>query len=321
MIGSIPHCSIVIRAYNEADHISRLLEGIQQQTVQDVEIILVDSGSTDGTVEIATRFPVRILRIDPQQFTFGRSLNLGLSQASAGLVVIASAHVYPTYPDWLEKLLGPFDNPAIGLAYGKQRGAPGTYFSEHQVFARWYPDEPQPRQTHPFCNNANAAIRRELWEQRPYDENLSGLEDLEWANWLMSQSYNIAYVPEAEIIHVHHETPGQVYNRYRREAMAFKRIFPNEQFHLGDLTRLYTSNVLNDLKNARQSRTLGRHWRSVLWFRWMQFWGTFQGYRQSGPLTWQLRQTFYYPQSAPSPQQNSQRKVKPIQYNDVQHHE
>jgi hypothetical protein len=103
--------------------------------------------------------------------------------------------------------------------------------------------------------------------------------------------------------------------------MAFKRIFPNEQFHLGDLTRLYTSNVLNDLKNARQSRALGRHWRSILWFRWMQFWGTFQGYRQSGPLTWQLRQTFYYPQSAPNPQQNSQRKVKPIQYNDVQHHE
>ncbi|HPO57683.1 MAG TPA: glycosyltransferase family A protein, partial [Anaerolineaceae bacterium] len=100
-----PACSIVIRAYNEEKHIGRLLDGIMQQTVKDVQIILVDSGSTDATMAIARRYPVEVVTIRPQEFTFGRSLNLGISHARAEVVVMASAHVYPVYPDWLERLL------------------------------------------------------------------------------------------------------------------------------------------------------------------------------------------------------------------------
>ena len=117
-------CSIVIRAYNEGRHIGRLLEGIQQQTVRNVEIILVDSGSSDDTLAIASKYCAQIVQIKPQDFTFGRSLNLGLQAASHELVVIASAHVYPIYPDWLERLLEPFENQSVGLTYGKQRAHP-----------------------------------------------------------------------------------------------------------------------------------------------------------------------------------------------------
>ena len=92
------NCSIVIRAYNEEKHIARLLEGIRLQTLKDVEIILVDSGSTDSTVAIAESFGARIVRIASDEFTFGRSLNLGVQAATRDLVVIASAHVYPLYP-------------------------------------------------------------------------------------------------------------------------------------------------------------------------------------------------------------------------------
>ena len=66
------NCSIVIRAFNEGRHIRRLLEGIRQQTVQDVEVILVDSGSTDDTVSIAESYGAKLVRIAPQEFTFGR---------------------------------------------------------------------------------------------------------------------------------------------------------------------------------------------------------------------------------------------------------
>ncbi|MFM8319503.1 MAG: glycosyltransferase family 2 protein, partial [Chloroflexota bacterium] len=169
-------CSVVIRAYNEARHIGRLLDGILQQTHRDTEIILVDSGSTDGTLEIAGRYPVTIASIAPQEFTFGRSLNRGLAAASGEIAVIASAHVYPVYPDWLERLLAAFADPQVGLAYGRQRGAEQTHFSERQVFARWFPAQSTPRQAHPFCNNANAAIRRQLWLAPPYDETLTDLE-------------------------------------------------------------------------------------------------------------------------------------------------
>src|SRR5919109_366957 len=132
-------CSIVIRAYNEEKHIGRLLEGIQQQTVRDVEIIVVDSGSTDGTVSVAGAFGARIVRITPNEFTFGRSLNLGIGAATRELIVIASAHVYPVYPDWLESLLHPFGDHKIALTYGKQRGPATAQFSEQQIYHQWYP--------------------------------------------------------------------------------------------------------------------------------------------------------------------------------------
>lgn len=326
-----PPVSVVVRAFNEAQHIPRLLRGIRQQSLRCVEVILVDSGSTDDTVAAAGRawdqppapaYPLRVVHIQPDEFTFGRSLNRGLAAAQAELIVIASAHVYPVYPDWLERLLAPFQESGTGLVYGKQRGASHTHFSEHQIFARWYPDASISRQSHPFCNNANAAIRRKLWEQRPYDESLSGLEDLDWARWAMEQGHAISYAAEAEVVHVHQEDPRSVYNRYRREAMAFKRIFPQEHFHFWDFLRLFASNAASDLLHAAGVAPSLRLVWSILWFRWMQFWGTYQGYRQSGPLTWQLRQTFYYPRGVPAPSQDigsepEARQVEPIHYQDA----
>lgn len=310
-------CSVVIRAYNEEKHLGRLLEGLRQQTLKDIEIILVDSGSNDATLQIAASHSVRVVHIRPEEFTFGRSLNRGIAQARGDFIVIASAHVYPVYPDWLERLLTPFTDPQIALTYGKQRGNAHTKFSEQQIFAHWYPEQSDFRQTHPFCNNANAAIRRSLWEQRPYDESLSGLEDLAWAHWAIQQGYYLAYVAEAEVIHVHQETPRAVYNRYRREAIAFKRIFPQEHFGFGDFLRLSTTNIASDLWHALRQRALIKNLSSIIWFRLMQFWGTYQGYRHSGPLTWQLRQTFYYPRGInPSPQTTS-RSVEPIRYHDM----
>jgi len=312
-----PLCSIIIRANNEERHIGRLLAGIQQQTIRQPEIILVDSGSTDATLAIAQQYPVRVVHIPPAEFTFGRSLNLGIAAAQGEFIIIASAHVYPVYPDWLEHLLAPFSDPQVALVYGRQRGEAGTRFSENQVFARWYPERGNPAQKHPFCNNANAGIRRDLWEEHPYDETLSGLEDLAWARWAVGKGYHLAYIAEAEVVHVHEEQPRQVFNRYRREAMAFKHIYPQERFGLRDFLRLLSSNMASDIWHASRQDVLGASWRSILWFRWMQFWGTYQGFRQSGPLTWQLRQTFYYPHGiAPIPAPPG-RGIQPIQYNDL----
>ncbi|MCI0519657.1 MAG: glycosyltransferase family 2 protein [Chloroflexi bacterium] len=308
--------ALVIRAYNEAAHIGKLLEGVRQQTIRDVEVILVDSGSTDDTAAIAARYGAQVIAVAPGEFTFGRSLNRGVAAAHAEIVAIASAHVYPVYPDWLERLVTPFADPQVALTYGKQRPAPESHFSEARILARWFPDKSDLAQAHPFCNNANAAIRRSQWQRRPYDETLSGLEDLAWAHEAIQQGARLAYVSEAEVIHVHHETPRDVYNRYRREAMAYKRIFPHERFGLRHLLKLATVNIASDLLHAARQGALRRHAAGVFWFRWMQFWGAYQGYRQSGPLTWQLRQTFYYPQGMAAPPASPPRNIAPIQYNE-----
>ncbi|MBI5945485.1 MAG: glycosyltransferase family 2 protein [Chloroflexi bacterium] len=310
MIGS---CSIIIRAYNEEKHLGRLLEGIRHQTLKDVEVILVDSGSTDSTAAIAESFGARVVNIRPEEFTFGRSLNYGVKEATREFIVIASAHVYPVYPDWLETLLHPFEDEQVALTYGKQRGPESAKFSEQQIFHQWYPDASEWNQSTAFCNNANAAIRKSLWEKNNYDETLTGLEDLAWAAWAKEQGYAIAYVAEAEIVHVHNETPRGVLNRYRREAMAFKRIHPESHFNLYDFARLTITNILSDIWHAVRERVLLKNFASIFWFRFMQFHGTRMGYRDSSLITPQLRETFYYARGR-KPKDGAKRDVEPIQY-------
>ena len=307
------NCSIVIRAYNEEKHIGRLLEGIRQQTLKDVEIILVDSGSTDGTVSVAELFGARIVHIPSDEFTFGRSLNFGVQAATREFVVIASAHVYPVYPDWIESLLRPFEDEQVALTYGKQRGYEGSQYSEHQIFHQWYPDESNPNQETAFCNNANAAIRKSLWEKNPYDETLTGLEDLAWGKWAREQGHKIAYVAEAEIVHIHNETPRGVYNRYRREAMALRKIYPEANFNLYDFFRSSITNIFSDMWHAVRERVLWKNIASIFWFRIMQFHGTRMGHRETSLVTPQLRETFYYARER-TKKDGMKREVDPIQY-------
>jgi len=101
--------SIVIRAFNEAAHIGRLFDGINNQICDhDIETILVDSGSTDETAKIAKRHKARIVKIRPEEFSFGRALNIGCAAASGEILIFASAHVYPVYHDWIQTLVAPF---------------------------------------------------------------------------------------------------------------------------------------------------------------------------------------------------------------------
>jgi len=295
MKNKTPACSLVIRCYNEEEHIGRLLAGVAKQTVRDVEIILVDSGSTDATLSIAARYPVRVVSIRPEEFSFGRSLNKGCAGATGDFIVVASAHVYPVYNDWLENLLSPFKKPEVALVYGKQRGDGKAKYAERQIYRKWYPDDSIPHQGYPFCNNANAAIRRSLWEKIPYDEELTGLEDLAWAKRVIEAGWRIVYSAEAEIIHVHDESYGQIYNRYRREAIAFKHIYPHERFNAWDFVRLLTGNVFADYFHAWHDGVFPGNLLRIPAFRFMQFWGTYRGFARHGLVTGRLRDRFYYP--------------------------
>jgi len=289
--------SVVVRCYNEAEHIGKLLYGISRQKDVKYEVILVDSGSTDGSLEIARNFGVsKIIYISPEDFSFGRSLNFGIAEANAPICVIASAHVYPRHQNWLHTLVERFDDEGqIGLVYGKQRGNCQTTFSESQIFRTWFPSHDIDRQASPFCNNANAAIRRDLWETFPYNEQLTGLEDVDWARRIQAAGYDISYAADAEVVHVHDETAREVFNRYRREAYAHRRIMPEQGFSMWDLLRLTTSNIIADYRAAVTAGQLSNSIIEIPRFRTLQFLGTYRGFNQQGPIPARLYQRFYYP--------------------------
>jgi rhamnosyltransferase len=288
--------SVVIRCRNEEAHIGRLLTGLLRQRQKPDEIIVVDSGSTDATLAIASAFPVRVVHIAAQDFSFGAACNVGCEAAEGDIVVFVSAHCYPIYDTWVENLLSPLREERIALSYGRQVPPEDSRYSERRIFGTWFPADSTSRQRHPFCNNANAAIRRSIWlDGLHYDEHLTGLEDLDWAGRAISAGFLLAYVAEAPVVHVHDETFGEVVNRYRREAVAHRQIDDEQVVTLPGAARLAVTNIASDLAAAYRDGCLRDHVDDIPRFRFAQFWGTYRGSRQRGPVTSLLRQRFFYP--------------------------
>ncbi len=230
---------------------------------------------------------------------------MGCEKAKGEFLVIVSAHVYPVHCDWLEKILLPFSKEDVGLVYGKQRGNDATKFSEHQIFYNWFLDKSNWNQSHPFCNNANAVVRKEVWQKLKYDENLTGLEDLSFAKYLISDGYKIAYEAEAEVIHVHNENASNIYNRYFREAIAMKEIFPQQKFSVFDFFHLYIKNSIADTCEALKEHSLLKNIYWIFLFRLMQFLGTYKGSNSHGIISWKLKEKFYYPNKIASKKDKS----------------
>lgn len=167
--------------------------------------------------------------------------------------------------------------------------------------ARWFPSTSAHRQREPFCNNANAAVRRSVWEGTPYDERLTGLEDIDWAKKALGDGHVLSYVADAPVVHVHDEAFTQIVNRYRREAIAHKQIYSEQRMNLTTALGLATVNILGDAREARRKGVLRAHLAEIPRFRLAQFYGTYRGFRQQGPVTEGLRQRFYYPPEAEHP--------------------
>jgi len=288
--------SIVIRAFNEEEHIEKLLLGIQDQKVSfKYEIILVDSGSTDATVDIALKFGVKVVHIDATLFSFGHSLNKGIEKTNGEFCVFVSAHCYPQNEEWLNNLIEPFEDPSIALVYGRQIGNEITKYSEQQIFAKWFSKEDGGVQTSLFCNNANAAIKKEVWYQNKFNESLTGLEDIDWAKYAISKDYLLYYAADAVVIHVHNETCTQIYRRYKREAIAMCSVCPEESFTFFEFIKLFFSNTFSDYFHALKDKLFVRNIISVPVMRFIQFWGTYKGFQFKNSISSELKQKFYYP--------------------------
>lgn len=291
-----PKLSVIIRTWNEARHLPGVLNRLARQRERRFEVIVVDSGSTDSTVEVAKLAGARIVHISKADFTFGRSLNKGCEAARGEILVFISGHCYPIDRNFLGNVLEAFANDDIGLVYGKQRGGPKTKFSEHRHLAKTFPARSAIPQQGFFCNNANCAVRKSLWKERHFDESLTGLEDLDWAKWLVtSRGKRAAYCAEAGVYHLHDEQWSQVFRRYEREAIALKTILPDMKFSFLDFVSLFGHSAVLDLKAASARGVLRKKFAEIVSFRLMQFYGTYKGAHYHRRISQEMKEKFFYP--------------------------
>lgn len=290
--------SVVIRTFNESTHLPRLLEAIREQELDEgyaLEVVVIDSGSTDDTLAIARSFDARITHIRKEDFSFGRSLNLGCRFADGDALVFVSGHCIPASKRWLQELVRPLADGVVQYTYGRQIGAETTKFSEARLFAKYFPEHSLLPQDGYFCNNANAAIDRETWQRLQFDESLTGLEDLELAKRLVDEGGKVGYVAEAPVHHIHDESWAQVRHRYEREAIAMQRIEPGMHVTLQDSVRFFARAVAHDVAKCATKGGLLENLGSIVAFRSMQYLGTYRGNREHRKLSQRRKLRYYYP--------------------------
>ena len=132
--------SIVIRTLNEEKYLDQLLCSIESQRCSyNLQVVVVDSGSVDSTLEIAKQHKCKLVHIKKHEFTFGRSLNIGCLAIKSDYLVFISGHCVPVNGSWLERLVNPIKNNIVDYSYGRQIGSPETYWSERKIFEKYFP--------------------------------------------------------------------------------------------------------------------------------------------------------------------------------------
>jgi rhamnosyltransferase len=294
--------SIIIRTFNEQQYLDELLSKIteQESKLSDIEVVIVDSGSTDRTLEIAEKHECRITHIPKKEFTFGRSLNIGCEFSRGDIFVFVSGHCIPANRIWLDELIKPIIDGKASYTYGRQEAFGTTKFSEKCHFDKWFPSYSKIPQSDYFCNNANAALERSTWDRFGFEEDLTGLEDMFLGKQILDHKMPLAYVASASVHHIHNERWRQVKLRYEREAIALQRIMPEVHFSLGDFLRFFVASVFSDLSTALRERVFFSKLFEIHAFRFMQYWGTYKGNHEHRKVSNAMKNSYFYPRELKS---------------------
>jgi rhamnosyltransferase len=285
---------IVIRTFNEADLLSRTLDAVLGQNEQSFEVVLIDSGSQDKTLEIASRYnQLKIIKITNEDFTYGKALNLGISALSSQTKYIAmlSAHAIPCNQNWLNELILPMkNNPEIAGVYGKQTPLP-EHMSNPVVRALATEAYPNVYGNKPFCtnnssffSNANSAIRFCAWKEHKFDESLPYCEDQKWAMTIIKSGKKLAYQPSAELYHSHPDTYSEFYRRRKREETAFKTFDSiNYPVVTNKMCLKKTLNLINEYANGcKRFHSLSGLHLDLLLMKIIVLFASYKGRRHAG---------------------------------------
>lgn len=235
--------SIIIPTKNGDKYLDEILKAIYSQTIKNIEVIIIDSGSTDNTLEIIKKYPIKLKQIPSAKFNHGGTRNLGAKMAKGKYLVYLTQDATPANKDWLDNLLMPLEtNPMIVGTYARHipRKTCNPILAR-QIKYVWPNGLKQPiLKTYSLYqkyqskldaiinfSDSSSAIKRDILDYFPFPKT-NFAEDMQWEIRVLKAGYHIRYTPESTILHSHdYSLLEQIRQNYDHQK-AIKKIFPSK---------------------------------------------------------------------------------------------
>ena len=280
-----PRASVVIPTKNAIKSIRPVLTALfEQQLVGGFDVLVIDSGSKDGTLDVLAEFPLRLVRIPAAEFSHGGTRNLGASLTTGEFIAFLTHDAQPANPQWLAALTAPFDlDPAVAGVFGRHRPYPGcdpidarnidghfaNFGNQVSIVRITSPEDYHRRQGwYDFFSNNNSALRRAVWTTHPFPV-VAMAEDQRWAQQILQAGFAKAYAPDAVVFHSHSYRPREWFHRWYDEFTSYHDL--NNPGQMRSVVRAAGYAVLaskGDLGYLRRTLPRGQAiragWRAVL---------------------------------------------------------
>lgn len=228
--------SVVIPVRNGGADLRRCLDAIASQRLdEEVEIVVIDSESSDGSAELARSYGARVEKIPVAEFNHGGTRNLGAGLARGEVLVFTSQDAHAEDPDWLARLTGPLaEQPELAGVYGRQLPHDDATPPERFFLDFLYGPEARTQQASGpeeltmetvLFSNVNAAIRREHWERHPFVDDVVMSEDQVWATQVLLDGFLLRYEPLAAVRHSHRYTIRGAFKRFFDSGASAERAY------------------------------------------------------------------------------------------------
>lgn len=276
---------VALRCYNDAWIVEKTLLALKNQTLPH-KILVLDNSSSDGSAEICQRYADRFLNIPKGQYIPGRVLNLAMNSVEGDFTIFLNSDCPPVDPDCLRHLLAPFDDPSVGATFGRQMPHPDCF----PIFSRdtdeTFGDGSRQKYWRHCFSMACSAVRRSVWLERAFREDISYSEDIEFTWAMVNRGHKVAYAPLAAVLHSHNYTVEQYARRQAGEGKADAAIFDwtSWQSSLWRYAMLpCLRNVLKDWKYCWTRRDSVDFWR-WLWlaplYRVRGHWARYRSFKE-----------------------------------------
>jgi len=221
-----PFVSIIMRSFNEAWALRDTLPILRKQDYKSWELIVIDSGSTDGSVELIRRAsPRHFIQIKPEEYNPSCVMNRGMELASSDFGIFLNADATPENSSWLSPLVHELQDPQTAAVFGRQIPRPDCRAVYAHDYERCFGPNRESAKWEHFFSMVSSGIRKDIWAQRGFLPKMQYSEDDEYTRWCRSQGYRIVFCPESVVMHSHNYTPDQAYKRSFGEARALAAVW------------------------------------------------------------------------------------------------